>query len=142
MENKDENEDEKAEVAKVIYEMWRHENDIVNQKTAIYFTALSILLVALPNAPLITSIVGLGISIIWLISIGRTVAFRVHWKGKIENLLKNSSDLIQRRYSLFPTREEEKKMPWYGRVPSTLVLLGTPLLGAIFWVINLIANLK
>lgn len=132
---------DKAELAKTIYEMWRHENDIANQKIAIYFTALAILIVALPNAPLVTPIVGLSLSLFWLVSIGRTVAFRIFWKAKVDEL-KGPSDSLPSEYILLPTPEDEKNMPWYGRVPSKIVLMGTPSIGILFWLILLLISLR
>jgi len=138
------NNNEKNDAIKVLYEMWRHENNIVNQKIAIYFAIQAILIISLSSSPIPTAVAGLIVSLIWFFSIGRTIVYRIYWLERITKLLEDTGGI-----KLLPIIKEEKKMKktkekhiyrmqWFGKVPSKYVLLGTPFIGLILWLVILV----
>ncbi len=132
---------DKFELLKTLHEMWRHENDIANKKIAIFFTVQSILMISFAASTVITSILGFSISIIWFLSLGRTIVYRQHWDSHAIKLSSDLSEKSKAYYQIFPTIDEKKKMAWYGKVPSKIFLLGTPLFCALLWGVILVINL-
>lgn len=116
------------------YDMWKHENEIANQKISIYFGVQAILIVALVSAPTPAFVAGLVVSIVWFFSIGRTVGYRNHWRYKNKQLINKLPQVVQSDYYLYPTHHDEKPMPWYAKIPSNWILLSTPVLGILFWI--------
>lgn len=123
-----------GDAIKELYKLWLADNAIANQKLNMYFVIQGIMVAALNGFrlhPLVVPLIGILASAIWLVSMARTQAYRKYWEAKIKSLTINKSigDL-----ALLPTPTD---IQWYGKAPSWLILLGSPLLGMILWILYL-----
>ncbi|MGH9362183.1 MAG: hypothetical protein ACRD2T_09715 [Thermoanaerobaculia bacterium] len=67
--------------------------------------------------------------LVWLFSIGRTVAFQRLRKAQLEAI--RGEDPADPFLSLHAPSED--RLPWWGRVPASRYLIGAPLLLALLW---------
>lgn len=126
----------KIEAIKTLFQLWSNENNVKTQKLALFFTAQSILAAAYalgPGTQYLIPSVGMAFSLVWFFSLGRTVAYQKAWKQKIEILMGDAPELVRKEFDLFPTPEEKKKMPLYGKVSSKYVVLLPPAAGFLLW---------
>ena len=115
---------------KVLTDLWIADNRMLNIKLAQYLAITSLLFVAFQayhDYRLIICIFGMVLSIAWIYSIGRTTAFRTHWKKKIKS----------RAPELFPT-----DVPWYAAWSSVFSALLLPGIGVFFWLVILVRLVK
>ncbi len=126
----------RIEAIKTLYQLWSGENSGKTQKLTLFFTAQSILVAgySLGSTTLyLIPIIGMAFSLLWLFSIGRTVAFQACWKAKIDTLLSNAPESVCKEFDFYPTVEDKKMMPFYGKMPGKYILLGPPVVGVPFW---------
>jgi hypothetical protein len=120
-----------SDAIKELYKLWAADNAIANQKIAMYFIAHGVLLNALNIVDrdylYLIPFLGIIISLVWLISTARTEAYRKYWKNSISELTKEDP------YKCLPLLPDNKDISWYGRVPSWVVLIGSPILGLFLW---------
>src|SRR5260370_37398801 len=117
--------------SKHILDLWMHENTIVNQKTAYYFTSAAILawLVAyaatnhLPRVAVALSLLGVVLSAFSFALIARTIAYRNHWR----NALASTSEYGELLAS------ESIKFRWYQNFSSNKMLMLLPIFGLTVW---------
>ena len=130
-------ESRKIEALKVAYQLWSQDNLIGNQKLAMYLAVQSILVLALarePGAHGVVSGFGVVLSLVWFLSIGRTVEFRDVWQEKIHSLLEGLGDGPKSDFRMYPSADRVKQIAFYGRLSSKYVLLGPTVAGFVFWV--------
>ena len=124
-----------VEKYKLLFELWMSENPIKTSKLHLLIITNSILV----SASLLTgyifwiALVGFLFSLIWVLSIGRTLSFQHHWESQMEDLRKKYSNNI-----LFQIHRVEAKFPIWGRVSSRYYLLGTPIATAIAWLATML----
>ena len=78
------------------YDLWCHENTIVNQKIMAYFAITSLLTVAMQRLTLhlLIAAIGVIVSIVWFFWIGRTIVYRNHWRSRATASNITGSDLF------------------------------------------------
>ena len=128
----DDEEDRAIDEYKLLFDLWKSENEIKTNKLQVLLATNSILVaaLALTGHPMWIAIVGAVFSTIWVFSIGRTVAYQEHWKDLMEEIRKKHSGI-----DMLTIHSAQIKPPIWGRVPSKYYLLGTPIATAIGWLI-------
>ena len=122
----------KVDAIKQLYSLWTADNTVANQKLAMYFIVQGILVNAintLSETPLAVPLLGIMISTVWLFSMARTQAYRDHWDASLSRLTEEEP---YKYFFLLPSKKD-KLIPWYGRVPSGVILIGSPILGLVLW---------
>ena len=130
-----------GDAIKQLYSLWTADNAVANQKLAMYFVIQGILvnaLNALSETPLAVPLLGIIVSAVWLFSMARTQAYRNHWNASISKLTKEEP---YKHLALLPPKRD-KAIPWYGKVPSGVVLIGSPVMGLFLWVAYLYSHLR
>jgi hypothetical protein len=89
----------------------------------------------------VVPLLGIIFSFFWLFSIGRTVSFQKIWKKRIEKVIDQLDENDQKEFLIFPTDEEKKEMPRYGKMRSTIILILPPVFVSVLWLIILICVL-
>ncbi|MGD0646054.1 MAG: hypothetical protein ABSA75_14205 [Candidatus Bathyarchaeia archaeon] len=117
---------------KLINDLWMSENSIKTNKLQVLLATNSILVSAffIANHPVWIALVGSVFSMVWVLSIGRTVSYQERWQSLLEG--------IERQYPsahVFQIHSEKPKAAIWGRVPSKYYLLGTPIGAAVCWLI-------
>ncbi len=129
-----------VEALRTLYQLWAEENRVKTQKLTTYFTAQSILLTAFnlgPDSRALVAAVGAAFCLVWFFSIGRTMAFQDIWKEKIVSILRVAPISVQAAFDFYPTSQDKKNLPWYGRLSATYVLLWPPAVGFLVWLVAL-----
>lgn len=130
MEMVDKEEQLAIEKYKLLYDLWKSENPIKTNKLQMLMATNSILVSVFFLTEHIFGIafVGFFFSLVWVLSIGRTVSYQQHWRSQMEDLRQKYSD-----NPMFQIHSGKiKHAPW-GRVSSRYYLLGTPIATAIAW---------
>ncbi|MDD1660965.1 MAG: hypothetical protein LUQ49_00710 [Methanomicrobiales archaeon] len=126
---------------RLLVDLWAGENPIKTAKLLILLAtnALLIAAMALAGGPVPGNwpicLAGAGFSLVWALSLGRTVLFQELWRLKIREIAaRHPADA---RFQVLDTRGEREKAPvllrMMGAIPSAYYLLGTPLLLLILW---------
>lgn len=115
---------------KLLLDLWKSENPIKTNKLQMLMATNSILLSAffLTEHTFGIALVGFVFSLVWVLSIGRTVSYQHHWYSQMEDLRKKYTG-----NTMFQIHSVEVKPPVWGRVSSRYYLLGTPFSTAISW---------
>lgn len=115
---------------KLLFDLWMSENPVKTSKLEMLMVTNSILVSAffLAGQPSWLALVGFLFSLVWVLSIGRTVSFQQHWRSQMENLKAKYAD-----NTMFQIHSLQISPPVWGRVPSKYYLLGTPIVTAIAW---------
>lgn len=119
-----------VEKYKILFDLWKSENPIKTNKLQMLMATNSILVSVffLTEHNLGIALVGFLFSLIWLLSIGRTVSYQHHWYSQMEDLRQK-----YRNNTMFQIHSVEIKPAAWGRVSSRYYLLGTPIATAIAW---------
>ena len=120
---------------KLLVQLWNSENQIKTAKLQMFGLITSILVsvfVLVPEAQLLVSVVGIFFSLVWLFAVGRTLHYQDYWLDQIDRIHKQfSEDLL---FGIFDQKSlAEFKPRLTGRIPSKIILLGTPSVAAICW---------
>lgn len=115
---------------KLLFDLWKSENPVKTSKLQMLMATNSILVSAffLTQRTFWIPAVGFLFSIVWVLSIGRTITYQRHWQSQMEELRKKYSGNF-----MFQLHNAEIKGPIWGRVPSRYYLLGTPTATGIGW---------
>lgn len=127
-----------ADKYKIVFDLWKSENSIKTSKLQVLLATNSILVSAffLAGQSIWIALVGFVFSLVWIMSIGRTVSYQQHWKSMLED--------IRTQYSsnpIFQIHSTKAKVAFWGKVPSKYYLLGTPIGATIAWLITLIIKI-
>jgi len=117
--------EEPTERAKLLFSLWTEENSVVSQKTNLFVATEAILVAAVVTSPSLgwlVTLVGLAVSANWLLSVGRTLRYRDHWR----RLLSQEGEV-----AMFPPAARTV----LGWLPSRLALLSLPLAGVLMWLL-------
>lgn len=128
---KTENDEQLAiEKYKLLFDLWMSENPIKTNKLQMLLATNSILISAffLVNQTIWIALVGMFFSLVWVLSIGRTVEYQRHWKTQMDVLRKNYTD-----NTMFQTHSTKIKPSLLGKISSRYYLLGTPVAMSIGW---------
>jgi hypothetical protein len=120
------------ELAKMYAELWKSENPIKTAKLMAYLATQPLLALGVTRgqpACYFFSTLGIVLSVWWLFCIGRTIGYQRLWKLKLTHVAPAS---------FFPTVDDKKNLPWYGKVSSSWVLLAPVAGGALIWLIVLV----
>ncbi len=128
-----------------LLELWSRENAIKTQKLQYFLltTALLIIGYALtPDKPAgqagqpLICLVGAALSLIWTLSLGRTMRFQKKWQALLAELSAEYS--ADERFQILKKAPSQTKLPLIvrlaGSVSSKYYLIGAPLGGIVFWV--------
>jgi len=116
-------------------DLWKAENPIKTNKLMLYLIAQPLLALGMSSGTTshscyFFSSLGIAFSVWWFFCVGRTIGYQKLWKHKIEEI----ADV-----QFFPSKDEKKNLlPWYGTMPSSLVVLGPTVAGAVIWLIVLV----
>lgn len=114
---------------KDILTIYLSDNALINQKNTYYFAANALLVVPVANIyshdPKTAALLcGLGVvfSVVSLVSIARTAAFRRKWR----NLLEKDEQYV--------TVYDNSDLPWWAKMPSNPIHIAPPVIGLCMWV--------
>lgn len=120
--------DSQIEALKLAYELWANESIVKTEKLTFFVVGQSVLLTGYGLAegtvigqPLIAAI-GVLLSFLSFISMGRTDAFQKKWQDRVEELTKRAPDQVAKDFDLYPTREEISEMAIYHTAGRTYIL--------------------
>ena len=135
------------EAYKSYLDLWKSENPIKTNKLQMLLTVNGLLVAAInvsangfnrENWPFFLT--GAVLSLIWILSIGRTCLFQKVWQKKIEELRIKYQD--DPRFCILDTTSAEKEIGAWSRalggVSSKYYLLGAPLLFFFTWIASLL----
>lgn len=124
-----------------LLELWSRENAIKTQKLQFFLLTNALLTISYvltpsePPAGGLICLVGATLSLIWTLSLGRTIRFQKRW----QELLYYLSERYQTdsRFQVLTSREPVTPLPFLlrltGSLSSKYYLIGGPLLGIFFW---------
>jgi len=124
-----------------VLRLWEAENPIKTIKLQFFLLTNGLLVPAYgalasgssPLAAALTALMAAALNVIWLSSIGRTVAFQRIWKREMEKLCaEDREDPFLRLHA-----PEEGTLPFWGCVSSSRYLIGAPLGFAAIWTVLL-----
>ena len=120
---------------KIVFDLWKSENSIKTSKLQVLLATNAILVSAffLAAQSIWIALVGFIFSLVWILSIGRTISYQQHWKSLLEEIRKDYSG-----NPLFQIHSVKAKVAVWGKVPSKYYLLGTPIGATIAWLITII----
>lgn len=135
------NRDEEIAVDKytLLFNLWMSENSVKTNKLQMLMATNAILVAALTisqNPIGWIAVAGFTFSLVWVFSIGRTVAYQKRWQDQME-VLRTGFPTIP----LFNIHSTKTKEPIWGRVPSRYYLLGTPIGTTLAWLVVIIRAL-
>jgi hypothetical protein len=116
---------------KLLFELWTSENSVKTNKLQMLMATNAILVSALTLAQrpvLWIALAGFVFSLVWILSIGRTVGYQEHWKVLMDEIRKQYGS-----NALFQTHSTQTALPVWGRVSSKYYLIGTPIATTIAW---------
>ena len=119
-----------VEKYKLLFDLWKSENPIKTNKLQMLMATNSILVSVffLTEYTFWIAFVGFLFSLVWVLSIGRTVSYQHHWRSQMEDLRQKYSD-----NPMFKIHSVKIRPTTWGRVPSRYYLLGTPIATAVAW---------
>jgi|GEM_PF-2004416 len=137
----DKGERQTEEKYKALLSLWASENQVKTNKlqmlaliTSILFTVF--VFVGGTLEPYVCG-VGIGFSLIWLFSIGRTLHYQAFWRHQIDDI--HSQFGGNPLFDIFDQKSmHEFKTNIAGAVSSTYILLAVPVGAAIMWLIALL----
>lgn len=116
--------------ARDILTIYLADNALINQKNTYYFAANALLLVPVVNiysddGKTAALLCGLGVvfSVISVLSIARTAAFRGRWRGLLESKDAEYKEIYSNR-----------ELSWWGKLPSNPIHMAPPFIGLCMWV--------
>ncbi|MFZ3059965.1 MAG: hypothetical protein WA102_09550 [Candidatus Methanoperedens sp.] len=124
---------------KLILDLWKSENSIKTSKLQVLLATNSILVSAffLTGRSIWIAFVGFIFSIVWILSIGRTISYQQHWHSLLEDIRKKYSSNI-----IFQIHSAEIKPSVWGRISSKYYLLGTPIATATGWLVVFLTHVR
>ena len=140
--------DRAFEQYKILIDLWARENPIKTTKLQVLLAvnALLVSVVALKPGPLVTRhmwlvyVVGMGVSLVWTFSIGRTALFQEIWQVKLNALARAFPN--DPRFSILTNKvertETSRLFRVFGAIPSHWYLLFTPPAFAAVWAVVLL----
>ena len=130
MEALDREEQLAIEKYKLLFELWMSENPVKTSKLQMLIATNSILVSAffLTGQTVWIALVGFFFSLVWTLSIGRTLSFQQHWRSQLEDVRTKYSDS-----TMFQVHSLKIRPAVWGRMPSKYYTLGTPIVTAIAW---------
>lgn len=130
------NQDEQLAVEqyKILLQLWASENPIKTQKMRALLLLNSILVPSfiLTEQSVYIALVGFAFSLVWVFSLGRTIAFQHHWLTQMEKLHSQYRD-----NPILGIHAEEQELEFYGRVPSKYILLSSVVVSTVVWLLVL-----
>jgi len=120
-----------TEKYKLLFDLWMSENSVKTNKLQMLMATNAILVsaLALAQRPVLwIALAGLVFSLVWVLSIGRTVSYQQHWATQMEELRRQHSS-----NAMFQIHSTKTRLPIWGRVSSKYYLLGTPIATSIAW---------
>ena len=125
--------------------LWAGENPVKTAKFLVLLATNALIIAAMSvsgglvpkNWPL--CLAGAAFSLVWILSLGRTVLFQEGWRLKIREIAARYPG--DARFQVLETGGEREKAPFVmramGAVPSNYYLLGTPVVLLICWLVAL-----
>ena len=115
-----------------LHSLWIAENSILNEKLMQFLSVMAMMAVGYltlaeqqwPRAGVCWG--GVGLSILWLLSMLRTQAYRRHWREEIQRRATGGGS----DHDYWP---DESKWSWYSRSPSWLPITVAPLSAIAVW---------
>jgi hypothetical protein len=122
----------------MLIDLWISENDTKTNKLQMLALVNSILFTGFvfvdePAGKLVSALIGLVFSVLWVFSIGNTLSHQKEWQRQIREL----EQRFPQSFNIF-TRVNRREFPIYGRVASVPILIGVPVFATLAWLIALI----
>lgn len=126
---------------RLLVDLWARENPIKTAKLLVLLATNALLISAVviagglvpKNWPL--CLAGASFSLVWALSLGRTVLFQEGWRLKIRKIAARYPE--DTRFQVLETAGEREKAPLVmkvmGAVPSVYYLLGAPVIIFLCW---------
>ena len=126
---------------RLLVDLWARENPIKTAKLLVLLATNALLIAAvgvaggfvMKNWPL--CLAGAAFSLIWALSLGRTVLFQEGWRLKIREIAERYPG--DERFQVLEAAGERARAPLItrvmGAVPSSYYLLGAPVLLCLVW---------
>ena len=124
-------EENAIEKYKILFDLWMSENSIKTNKLQMLMATNAILVSALALANYVAIGIAIGgfvFSLVWIFSLGRTVAYQEKWKEQMNDLKNNFPN-----NEIFTTHITTSPKQVWGKIPSKYYLLGTPIATTIAW---------
>jgi hypothetical protein len=133
--------DQDYESYRLLIDLWAGENPIKTAKLLVLLATNTILVAAVAiaggfvpkNWPL--CLTGAAFSLVWVLSLGRTMLFQELWRLKISGIARRYPE--DPRFQVLETAGERRKVPHVlrltGAVPSVYYLVGVPILLFLAW---------
>jgi hypothetical protein len=134
---------------RLLVDLWARENPIKTAKLLVLLATNALLIAAgsvagglVPkNWPL--CLTGAALSLVWVLSLGRTALFQEGWRLKIREIAARYPE--DARFQVLETGAERRKAPLIlrvmGAVPSVYYLVGAPILICLAWCATLLSVL-
>ena len=126
---------------RLLVDLWAGENPIKTAKFLVLLATNALMIAAVSvsgglvpkNWPL--CLAGASFSLVWILSLGRTVLFQEGWRLKIREIAARYPG--DARFQVLETGGEREKAPFVmramGAVPSKYYLLGAPVILTLCW---------
>jgi len=124
---------------KLLFDLWSAENNVKTNKLQMLMATNAILVSAVSlvgHTVIWIAVAGFVFSLVWVFSIGRTVAYQNHWHQQMEDIRKGNP-----AEPLFQVHATKTKEPLWGRVPSKYYLIGTPVATTTAWFLVIVYSL-
>ena len=125
-----------------LLELWSRENGIKTQKLQYFLLTTALLIIGYALTPdksegrTLICPAGVALSLIWTLSLGRTMRFQKKWQALLNELSAEYS--ADSRFQILKTDPAENNLSVIvrlaGAVSSKYYLIGAPLAGIVFWV--------
>ncbi|MGE5832112.1 MAG: hypothetical protein ACM3X8_04265 [Methanomicrobiales archaeon] len=135
---------------RILVDLWAAENPVKTAKLLALLVVHALLIVAMTlggglvprNWPV--CLAGVAFSLVFVLSLGRTLLFQEAWRLKIRALA--SRYIGEERFQVLETAEAQRDAPpllrILGGIPSVYYLLGAPLLLLASWLVALVLLLS
>lgn len=135
---------------RLLMDLWARENVIKTQKLQILLLANALLAIGVELAfatdaqswPIFIYLAGFVLSLVWVLSIGRTVLFQDVWGVKLDDLAARYPE--DARFHLHESGEALARARLIHRIagamPSKYYLIGAPALFTLFWLYVLLGQ--
>ena len=125
-----------------LLELWSRENGIKTQKLQYFLLTTALLIIGYALTPdksegrTLICPAGVALSLIWTLSLGRTMRFQKKWQALLADVSAEYS--ADSRFQVLNADPAESNLPTLvritGAVSSKYYLIGAPLAGVVFWV--------
>ncbi len=130
---------------KLILDLWARENPIKNNNLIAFLVVQSLLFIAVNLGSGFTAaswplyLGGALLALVWLLPLGRTSLFQKIWGLKLQDFasLHPTDDRFSLHDCAFQRLQASSLLRFWGGLPSSLYLLGVPLIVGLFWLVLL-----